>query len=192
MVKAIWILLGILPLAINAQGSLSAGEMKDYKDEAIRKVKSFLSYVDRISNGSPQTEDYKRLGIQLFKSGALIEVANIREGKTVTTYYPPEKYFNALSRYKDRFIRSVTHFESLRISTLKPTLDPKTKQIYYVGTASFVMSFCADKNAEIEGWEICDYTEKDIEIVLKKIETLAGTYWKLLLGDITVQQIRNL
>lgn len=190
----------IISNALHAQ--MTESEKADLKDDAIRKLETFMNYISIIGgrgeiDGKPLYDDEtKRIAIKrslnLFKDDAKMEVSS---------YNRKHNRIYSIERYLYRLKDSINYDEvniSFRNEALYFNQDnlmkvPDTEVETYVGTITIVQVFEATRSHEGKvAVRYVDESKKNVEVIIKKPEDYIGTRWQVILGDVTVSETKKL
>ncbi|WP_298370320.1 hypothetical protein [uncultured Lutibacter sp.] len=176
--------------------TMSDADKENFKIKAIEKIKLLGFTFDKIAT-SRNIEDKNRIIESILPSFVLkpeqatIEVAS-RKGKND---YPIETYLREkLKNYKKRYAVVDIDFVSFDIKDLRPH---RTEPNSYYMEYTIVQKFCGSKlgNRNKEGllqYDYCDYTTKKGSFLIKKVNTILGSKWKMLYESIYVVDIKIL
>ncbi len=177
----------------NSQSRLSPEEIADFNRDAVAKINTLTNYISKIGDKKygDVRDRFVDLAVDLFRSNALIEVSS--KNRNSTNSYGVREYLNRMKQlnYKVVIVEYVAEASYFSKFTEVKNADGSIK---YIATATIGQRFCGKRNVNNEldknDCHYEDYTEKNIEIELKRIKDYHGVHWVVLLGDITVTKTK--
>ena len=169
-------------------------------------LEGFIKTIKALSDPTPgcdkQCLDDKIYGtLKNFKEDAIIQTITLKNPKpkdwTVNNYLK-----NIVKNYSIRFDLVIIKFENIVINDKSLTeIKRPNGSIEYEMTGNFRQTFCAkskqdakeSNSMEIDAMTICEYTDKEFKITLRKQKRVLGPEtWVVLLSNIYVRSITNL
>ncbi len=184
------------------QAQMTESEKADLKDDAIRKLETFMNYITIIGgrgeiDGKPlYNDETKKLAIKkslnLFKDDAKMEVSSYN--RQYNKIYSIERY---LYRLKDSI-----NYDKVNISFRNEALYfnqnnlmkvPDAEIETYVGTITIVQVFEATRSVEGKvAVRYVDESKKNVEVIIQKPIDALGQKWQVILGDVSVSETKKL
>jgi hypothetical protein len=166
---------------------LTATEMADFKDKALRKTKALSNYISTIADKSKdETQRNKAidLAVKLFMSeNNLVEVSSLKRKESKP--YKIRAYLDKLKMLPYTKI-TIEWFDIFYASNFVQRPDGR-----YEAIATIYQRFTGVLN---EGGNYMDITKKNIQIVIEPKEILTGDIkehvWEIFLGDIKVEETK--